>query len=207
QHSQYHPHTLSTLLPTPPSSPPTIGLHPVESTISLLESLVAFYHQERMWVYRTRAQLEMGLMQRVELADTNGSGPGQSGSEGGADGQGDTSNRSMSKSPSTENGDTPSPSPPTKWLKRKKAFGLRLEGLPTTRGVVPSVARESHAPSASPVIASGARDPSVQILEMFESMMQARMESCERVTRMVRGANSPGNAAGVDGTLDGRMVG
>ena len=34
---------------------------------------------------------------------------------------------------------------------------------------------------------------------MFERMMQARMESCERVTRMVREANKPGGI-GVGGT-------
>ncbi|KAG8218619.1 hypothetical protein J3R82DRAFT_4283 [Butyriboletus roseoflavus] len=316
QQAQYtqHQHAMSSLLPTPPSSPPTIGMHPVESTISLLDSLVAFYHQERMWVYRTRAQLEMGLLHLTpdsqpssvpidaELDDDPAS-PGQ------------LQTRSASSPDSGKTAENASPSPPTKWLKRKKAFNLRLEGISSTRSMLPTVARggiSKHAPPhtqhrarqssnlnpasvpasshqnaihgstthtphssvsmASPnttvsfypptainaattltspylshpsfqfsaaanqqpltpgistsrfvstpahhthsgvqpsqlqsthtgplVLGAGGREPTVQILEMFERMMQARMESCERVTRMVREANKPGGI-GVRGT-------
>ena len=49
------------------------------------------------------------------------------------------------------------------------------------------------------MLGAGGREPAVQILEMFERMMQARMESCERMTRMVREANRPGGI-GVGGT-------
>ncbi|KAF9247330.1 hypothetical protein BU15DRAFT_22767, partial [Melanogaster broomeanus] len=162
-------HAISALPPTPPSSPPNIDLHPVENTISLLESLVAFYHQERMWVYRTRAQLEMGLIQRATESPFDDST--NIDSEGEDDSPISPPGQSQSKSPSSSD-PVKSPdntSPPTKWLKRKKAYNLRLEGISSTRGMLPP--------------------PSVQILEMFERMMQSRMESCERVTRMVRGAN------------------
>ncbi|KIJ70085.1 hypothetical protein HYDPIDRAFT_164242 [Hydnomerulius pinastri MD-312] len=292
-----------------------IGLHPVESTISLLESLVAFYHQERMWVYRTRAQLEMGLMQRIE------SHPGST-EESPEDIQGDgspthshSSPPGQKSSPTSDGGnpaDNSSPSPPTKWLKRKKAFGLKLEGISTSRGMLPPVARggiskhphpphpHSHGghhphaqhrarqrsnlnpashpsvsttataattkpttsfypptmgiastttltspylshpsfsfpnhsnpplpqspalypPMSSPqhpspthqhqhqqpqtphphttplVLGAGGSEPTVQILEMFERLMQARMESCERVARLVRTA--PGSLSPSD---------
>ena len=310
QQTQYasHQHTISSLLPTPPSSPPTIGMHPVESTISLLESLVAFYHQERMWVYRTRAQLEMGLLQ-APVSQTDSSVSLDSEFHDDSDTLGRL--RSQSASP-TEPSDSTSPSPPTKWLKRKKAFNLRLEGISSTRGMLPPIKRggiskhphphtqhrarqssnlnpashqsamhgsnsaalhphpsvsmaSSHTamsfypPTAmnaattltSPylshpsfqfstttnqqpltpgvatsrhastpaqhthstvqlsqlppthtgplVLGAGGREPTVQILEMFERMMQARMESCERMTRMVREANKPGGM-GVGGT-------
>ncbi|KAF9226588.1 hypothetical protein BS17DRAFT_775855 [Gyrodon lividus] len=314
QQPQYahHQHAISSLLPTPPSSPQTIGLHPVESTITLLESLVAFYHQERMWVYRTRAQLEMDLIQRAVESQSDLSSTIES--EEGDDCPTSPPGRIQSKSPSSSDTgktlDSSSPSPPTKWLKRKKAFNLRLEGISSTRGMLPPVARggitkhpyphtqhrarqssnlnpasaaasshqstipgtgsaaalyphpflpasstnaamsfypptvthatttltspylshpsfqfptttnqpptpgisttgysstSSHQTHASfqqtqrqptytspLVLGAGGREPSVQILEMFERMMQSRMESCERVTRMVRGANSPG---------------
>lgn len=312
----HHQHTISSLLPTPPSSPPTMGMHPVESTISLLESLVAFYHQERMWVYRTRAQLEMGLLHHAsdsqpdtpdtELHDDSDS-PGQS---------------QRSSPDGGKTAENVSPSPPTKWLKRKKAFNLRLEGisargmLPTVRGGIskhpyphiqhrarqssnlnpasvpapshqnamhgstsaalhphPSVSVASsntamsfypptamntattltspylsypsfqfsttanlqpatpgvatsrfistpahpthstlqppqlHSTQTGPlVLGAGGREPTVQILEMFERMMQARMESCERVTRMVREANKPTGSVSV-GSVGGPVGG
>ncbi|KIL00597.1 hypothetical protein PAXRUDRAFT_821496 [Paxillus rubicundulus Ve08.2h10] len=315
QQSQYahQQHAISSLLPTPPSSPPTIGLHPVESTLSLLESLVAFYHQERMWVYRTRAQLEMDLIQRVSESQSDSSTTVETEEVDGSPTSppGRIQSRSPSVSDAGTTADNSPPSPPTKWLKRKKAFNLRLEGISSTRGMLPPVARgriakhpyphtrhrarqssnlnpasaaaPSHqgalpgtgpAPTLGPhlsvprsttnatmsfypptatnatttltspylshpsfqfptttnqplipgtsalgyapasnhqtpatfhqtqslptytsplVLGAGGREPSVQILEMFERMMQSRMESCERVTRMVRGANNIGS--------------
>lgn len=329
QQAQYahHQHTISSLLPTPPSSPPTIGMHPVESTISHLESLVAFYHQERMWVYRTRAQLEMGLLHRAPDSPFDSSFPVDAELDDDPDSPSQLQTQSAS---STDPGKmAENPSPPTKWLKRKKAFNLRLEGISSTRGMLPTVARggiskhlhphtqhrarqssnlnpasvpasshqsamhastsAAHHPRPSVSMASsdtavsfypptaintattltspylshpsfqfpvtanqqpatpgvpaprfastpaphthftvqpsqlqpthtgplvlgaGGREPTVQILEMFERMMQARMESCERVTRMVREANKPGGigvgGAGVGGVSFGSIGG
>ncbi|KAF8914029.1 hypothetical protein CPB84DRAFT_1758195 [Gymnopilus junonius] len=51
-------------IPTPPFSPQNYRMpdenteNPLKSTINLLDSLVAFYQHEQMWVYRTRAVLE-----------------------------------------------------------------------------------------------------------------------------------------------------
>lgn len=316
QQAQYtHQHPVSSLLPTPPSSPPTIGMHPVESTISLLESLVAFYHQERMWVYRTRAQLEMGLFNRSPDFK-----PDNSASDAELDDGPDVSGQSPSSSASSPDSGKPaenaSPSAQTKWLKRKKAFKLKLEGISSARSMFPTVARggvskhlhphtqhrarqssnlnpasvpashqsamhvstsaalhpypsvpltsttpaapfypptaintattltspylshpslqfpstanqqpltpgasapryvsapahQTHSATQPPqpqpthteplILGAGGREPTVQILEMFERMMQARMESCERVTRMVREANKPGGI-GAGGT-------
>ncbi|KAG2042301.1 hypothetical protein BDR03DRAFT_945008 [Suillus americanus] len=177
---------MNTLLPTPPSSPPRVGLHPVESTITLLENLVAFYHQERMWVYRTRAQLEMSLQERDASA---------------AAATDDEEEREREEPDSAEE-----TSETTKWMKRKKAFGLKLEGIATTRGMprggivkqrapppmLPAFAH-SNQTGGQHVLGSSGREPGVEILEMFERMMQARMESCERVTRMVRNASGTGS--------------
>ncbi|KAI6152155.1 hypothetical protein BKA82DRAFT_4107869 [Pisolithus tinctorius] len=285
--SQEQQHGMSTgVLPTPPSSPAAFGLHPIENTLSLLESLVAFYHQERMWVYRTRAQLEMDMMQRVEEAAANdavsaigeaenegrrsgSSSPHQNTSQSSPQAQSDSQ---ASQQPSATSPQGTSPSPPTKWLKRKKAFNLRLEGISTSRGGLsrprpypphrprqgsslnpagpqpppiqpphafypppapnhipgpatttltspylchPSFATtfgppsstqaptysqaptqstipDSHQAAIPLVLGAGGREPCVQVLEMFEKMMQARMESCERVSRMVRSAANLG---------------
>ncbi|KAI6047430.1 hypothetical protein EDC04DRAFT_2552924, partial [Pisolithus marmoratus] len=210
QEQQQQQHGMSSgLLPTPPSSPPSFGLHPIENTLSLLESLVAFYHQERMWVYRTRAQLEMDMMQRVEEAAANDavSATGEAENDSRRSGSGSASphqNTSQSppqaqldsqapQQPSATSPQGTSPSPPTKWLKRKKAFGLRLEGISTSRGNLNRP--RPYPPHPIPlVLGAGGREPCVQILEMFEKMMQARMESCERVTRMVRTATNLGGS-------------
>jgi len=192
---------MNTLLPTPPSSPPRVELLPVESTISLLENLVAFYHQERMWVYRTRAQLEMSLQDRDVTATMQ-----------------DEEETAQEEPDSAEEGEEETLET-TKWMKRKKAFGLKLEGISTTRGM-PTVARGgvmkqrarssmmqqsmpvsfansnqtlTSGPQPTLVLGAGGREPGVQILEMFERMMQARMESCERVTKMVRNASGGGS--------------
>jgi len=65
----------------------------------------------------------------------------------------------------------------TLWMRRKKSFKLKLEGI-SMRG------KRRHANSAHEPT------PGVQILELFENMMQARMESCERVSRLVRDAKT-----------------
>ncbi|KAG2757392.1 hypothetical protein P692DRAFT_20824797 [Suillus brevipes Sb2] len=179
---------MNTLLPTPPSSPPRVGLHPVESTITLLENLVAFYHQERMWVYRTRAQLEMTLQERDASAAAA------------ADEEEEEEMEKEEPDSAEETSET------SKWMKRKKAFGLKLEGIATTRGMprggivkqrvpppmLPAFVH-SNQTGGQPVLGSNGREPGVEILEMFERMMQARMESCERVTRMVRNASGTGS--------------
>ncbi|KAH7930744.1 hypothetical protein BV22DRAFT_1028195 [Leucogyrophana mollusca] len=174
---------MGTLLPTPPSSPPT--LPPVESTISLLESLVAFYHQERMWVYRTRASLELTLQERANGSANHAASASDESSPLTSDTEGTLTGRT----PIKEEPHTPSEAPDSKWYKRKRAFGLKLEGISVTRGMPTvnngGIAKQKHN--------RGRREPSVQMLELFESMMQARMESCERVTRMVRNA---GNGTG-----------
>jgi len=155
-----------------------------------------------MWVYRTRAQLEMSLQDRdptVAIATTQ-----------------EESERAQNEPDSAEEEETLET---TKWMKRKKAFGLKLEGISTTRGM-PTVARggvvkqrarssmmqqpmsvsfahssqtQTSGPQPSLILGAGGREPGVQILEMFERMMQARMESCERVTRMVRNASGGGS--------------
>jgi hypothetical protein len=74
---------------------------------------------------------------------------------------------------------SPSGSRNTLWMRRKRGFKLRLEGI-STRGK----RRQTNAGHEAPPT------PGVQILELFEKMMQSRMESCERMKFLVKDANT-----------------
>ncbi|KAF4602098.1 hypothetical protein EYR40_005300 [Pleurotus pulmonarius] len=183
-----YPHSI----PTPPFSPhvaiPHPPDHPLRSTANLLESLVSFYQQERMWVYRTRAELEEEALQTQpsdcsSIDQMRGAGlstlpsPSPSTSLGGREMPPD----SFSVKTESEDASRPtSPSPSnTRWNKRKRAFKLKLDNLAPKpkRAYVPRPTTED------------ASQPSVRILEMYESMMAARMESCQRINRLIRDAN------------------
>lgn len=144
--------------------------NPLKSTINLLDSLVAFYQHERMWVYRTRAVLEdafptppiidgtstysdpeiAAAMVEQEYDDYNPSGPSQGREQ-------------------------------TRWSRRKKGFKLRIDGIRNRRVIATQPGGQPQQPARP-----SSRE---QILEMFEKMMEARMESCQRVNRLVREAN------------------
>jgi hypothetical protein len=64
-------------------------------------------------------------------------------------------------------------------MRRKKGFKLKLEGISTR-----AKRRETNLGLEAPPT------PGVQMLEMFENMMQARMDSCERLRLLVKGANT-----------------
>jgi hypothetical protein len=148
---------------SPPFSPR--APEPNKSTVLLLESLVSFYRQEMMWVYRTRAALDS------ELGSSANGIPDS------------TDDRSTTPSPTIAAQDdanvkaepltSPPLSPATRWRRRKQNFKLRLDGFP-----------QSHR-----LRQVGESKSGVRVLELFESMMEARMESCERVHRLVKAAN------------------
>jgi hypothetical protein len=149
-----------------PSTPlrPHLEHDPFRSTTNVLDSLVGFYQQEQMWVYRTRASLELAFTQGPTTTDEAviaESDPMASVSE---------DNMSAVKA-------EPSVSPPissTLWLRRKKKYNLRLEGIaPRGRRKQPGKGHQSR----------------VRILEMFENLMEARMESCQRINKLVKNAN------------------
>ena len=139
---------------------------PLKSTIHLLDSLVAFYQHERMWVYRTRAMLDEAFPNPSVLDPT-------------------TQSISASSSPPASNDETPTNEPlashQTRWTRRKKGFKLRLNGIRPRRVI-----------SAIPVDQVPQPEylhPREQLLEMFEKMMESRMESCQRINKLVRDAN------------------
>lgn len=140
--------------------------NPLKSTIHLLDSLVAFYQHERMWVYRTRAILEEAFPNPSVIDPTTQSIP-------------------ASSSPPAKKDEAPInellPSRQTRWTRRKKGFKLRLNGIRPKRVV-----------SAIPVDQIRKLEylhPREQLLEMFEKMLESRMESCQRMNKLVRDAN------------------
>lgn len=143
--------------------------NPLKSTIHLLDSLVAFYQHERMWVYRTRAMLE----EAFPIMDPT------------------TQYNPASSSPPAKKDEVPInepllpllplPSRQTRWTRRKKGFKLRLNGIRPKRVI-----------STIPVDQVRQLEylhPREQLLEMFEKMMESRMESCQRINKLVRDAN------------------
>ncbi|PFH52838.1 hypothetical protein AMATHDRAFT_1880 [Amanita thiersii Skay4041] len=166
-------------IPTPPFSPqfsqslPHDHDNPLRPTINLLDSLVTFYQQERMWVYRTRATLEHAFQDD----------PSPCGDECSI--QPPAENRSLDSSARQKHkrsrSDTASSDQPaSRWMHRKKRFKLRLDGL-----------SPRHKHTATPV--SQSPKPGLHtrehILELFDKMIEARMESCQRVNQLVRNAN------------------
>ncbi|TFK43411.1 hypothetical protein BDQ12DRAFT_674932 [Crucibulum laeve] len=181
-----YPHSI----PTPPFSPqhpqgPSEQIEdPLKSTISLLDSLVAFYQHERMWVYRTRATLENAfadppLQQNITHNQPHAyplSSPTASSLPSSAsDFSGFERDEGSSATPEQQ---------PTPWMRRKKGFKLRLDGLaPRNRRVISTHPVDQHQPVQEN------SQPREHILELFEKMMESRMESCQRVNKLVRNAN------------------
>ncbi|KAI0722921.1 hypothetical protein C8Q76DRAFT_691532 [Earliella scabrosa] len=166
-------------LPTPPQSPTSREV--AHSAISLLESLEAFYQQERYWVHHTRAALELAITKGID-APPSSHGPTPSSSQGMLS----PASSTMSDTPSLDmpvvkmEPDTTPPSlsrsQSTRWTRRKNMMRLKIDGI--------SVQQRKRRPTRAPPTEPGAR-----LLEMFSELMDSRMESCQRVQRMVRNAN------------------
>ncbi|KAJ3491454.1 hypothetical protein NLI96_g694 [Meripilus lineatus] len=171
-------------LPTPPRSPGALEAN--KATANLLDSLTAFYQQERYWIHHTRASLEIALAKGVDAQPTQiPDSPSPSSSVTSSP---DSDTLSAGAAPivkvepsSASLLDSP-PSSPRKalWMRRKAGMKLKLENLaPQHRR-----RRPHRAPPSEP----GAR-----LLEMFSELVDARMESCQRISRLVRDTRGPAN--------------
>ena len=142
----------------------------LSSTTKMLDSLISYYQQERMWVYRMRAQEAC----TPQLIDER---PDQV-QQAQPDSTSDFSMGSSVESHSVDEGS--SPDGQTRWMHRKRGFKLRLEGI-RSKGVTPlQFVQEQSVEDLQ---------PREQILEKFEKMMEARMESCQRVNKLVQEAS------------------
>lgn len=84
--------------------------------------------------------------------------------------------RSQRRMPLTLRAKYAARAPSSRWYKRKQSFKLRLG--PFTN----QLATRSQQRNTEP-------DPSAQLLELFGDLLDARMESCMRVTRLIRDSN------------------
>ena len=162
-------------LPTPPQSPSArqLSIEPINDSLTLLNNLTAFYQQERYWTHHTRAALESALASTVRgtitlSADADEVAANSPSPQSSAAGYSDESDYPSVKAEPL--------SPKMKSLdlqqrrRNRKKNNLRLK----LGGITPPIIRQQ-----------GSR-PSQRILEMFAELVESRMESCERVTNMVK---------------------
>lgn len=175
-----------------------------------------FIQQRKGWVQRSRASLELAYVQGPlllaptigsssdEQSDSDGSAPYMSsssnstneptpatmtGMEGGMDPEDPVVKkeeededillpRTRNRLPLTLRATNAAQAPSSKWLKRKKSFKLHLGPLRQQSPTWPR--RHTH---------TGAPEPSARLLELFGDLLEARMESCLRVNRLIRESN------------------
>ncbi len=181
---KYRSPSPSNALPTPPQSPTSQDI--AHSAVTLLDSLETFYQQERYWVHHTRAALELALTKGID-APAAVDAPSPSSSQGALSPASSTlSDTTLVDAPIVKKEPETAPSPPlslslsrppsTRWMRRKNNMRLKLDSLSLQ-------SRKRRPMHASPT------EPGARLLEMFSELMDARMESCQRVQRMVRSAN------------------
>lgn len=154
--------------------------------MNLLDSLVAFYQHERMWVYRTRAVLEEAFEQPSAITSSNPDAdiPNEDSLPSPSESSSSSPPSPVTVSDVDKLGGPKSPragQPPSRWMRRKRGFKLKLEGIAKPRRLASKpLGRNQHD-----------QDAKEHILQLFEKMMEDRMESCQRVTKLVRNAHRP----------------
>lgn len=163
-------------------------------TATLLDSLTSFYQQEQYWVHHTRAALELAITKGIDAPDASpaSSCPVSPAASDASSCEGvrikaepdDTGLASPAASTSSL---LASPPPPqhasalapsahqqaaSRWLRRKNQMRLHLSGISTTKR-----RRPARAPPT---------EPAARLLEMFAELVDARMESCQRMEKLVR---------------------
>ncbi|KAF9645668.1 hypothetical protein BDM02DRAFT_475725 [Thelephora ganbajun] len=169
-------------LPTPPQSPSArhLSIEPINNSLALLNNLTAFYQQERYWTHHTRAALESALASTVKGAITLSTDVDDVDSTLSSSPRSTSSTISSAASLSDDSDYVSIKAEPlTPEMKamdlqqrrrNRKKNNLRLK----LGGITPPILRQQ-----------GSR-PSQRILEMFAELVESRMESCERVTNMVK---------------------
>ena len=161
-------------LPTPPQSPSVrqLSIEPISNSLTLLNNLTAFYQQERYWTHHTRAALESALASTVkgtitlstDADDVDSDSPSpRSTAASFSDASDYASVKAEPLTPKMKSMDL------QQRRKNRKKNNLRLK----LGGITPPILRQQGRPSQ-------------RILEMFAELVESRMESCERVTNMVK---------------------
>lgn len=153
----------------------TLTVHSL-AAINCLDSLHNFYEHEQAWVYRTRAAMELALVQGpIEVNPTYSSMPSSSSSssENPANNGFTAVKTEANEDDLGATGAATKRHHSTRWHRRKNGMGLRLEGLSPHNNLRRQ--KQSRGP-----------EPGTQLLEQFGELVDARMESCRRITRLVR---------------------
>ncbi|GJE84070.1 hypothetical protein PsYK624_001450 [Phanerochaete sordida] len=175
-HSQPHPHH--------------------KHTASLLDNLTSFYQQEQYWVHHTRAALELAITKGIDGPDAQPlTGSSAASSALASPALSDVScdvrikaepepEHTLASPPSSASSLLASPagSPgavshalqqhTSRWLRRKNQMRLHIAGISTQKR-----RRPARAPPT---------EPAARLLEMFAELVDARMESCQRMEKLVR---------------------
>jgi hypothetical protein len=227
-------HQLSAPLPTPPTSPSLSDQQLIDPrahghtrpALQLLDQLVNFYQQERVWVHHTRAALfELSMAASSSAAATHAHSDDPSPSTAAPDedqpivpapgaavaaeahhGVPDVTIKDEPVDVDMALGlgagfgdDAPTKSDArrnTRWMRRKNSMRLQLK----LDGISPAARGRSRRRRGAPAPAPAAPDMHAQeeplmpgehgarLLQQFGDLMDARMESCQRVTRLVQEA-------------------
>ncbi|KAJ3009356.1 hypothetical protein NUW54_g1170 [Trametes sanguinea] len=134
-------------------------------TTHTLECLEHFYQQQRLWAYHARIALEPGLDERMHAPPS----PVPN-----APCTFISTRSTLSPAPSTHpNRDTIQA---TRWMRRKNRFRLKIDTI------------HVHRPKCRP-LRGPPNEPALRLLEMFSDRLDAGMESCQRLQRLVRHAD------------------
>lgn len=158
---------------------------PMTNEVNVLNALVAFYHSETMWVLRTRASMELVLAEAPPISAPSPTSSTTTESEDAIDRVLKDVDVVLVKGKHAQNS--------TLLMRRKKGFKLRLDGISTTfqpkvkEGLVSCKAISSRASTPKPA----GPPPASEVLDMFEQLLQSRMDSCMRLERMVRECHAP----------------
>lgn len=167
-------------------------------TATLIGSLTSFYQQEQYWIHSTRAALELAITKGIDSAEAQScsasSGqispalsdascssvrvkaePEAESAVGLASPASSTSSALASPTLATAAMSAADQQQASRWLRRKNRMRLHLSGISTNN---PNRRRR---PARAPP-----SEPAARLLEMFAELVDARMESCVRMERLVR---------------------
>jgi hypothetical protein len=151
------------------------------SSLQLLDSLTVFYQQERYWTHHTRAALETVLSDSFRGNVEAFMGAAKSETPDDGESSVNTNPIEVRVEPSSSMAQSENVQRRrSRWNRRKNTLKLRLGGIET------------------PIRMQTMR-PSQHILDMFAALVESRMESCERVTKLVKLANRADYHRGFNG--------
>ncbi|KIY74082.1 hypothetical protein CYLTODRAFT_416346 [Cylindrobasidium torrendii FP15055 ss-10] len=133
-----------------------------------LDKLVSFYRRERLWVYQTRAELE------DEHTSTR-----------------DADHRSQNFESASSSPASPEPFRPLSVISNTRSTTHRARAQPRRKKGFELNSDEHIAANGQPSLKamSAAPAPAMHVLSLYESIMESRMESCERINRLIKNAN------------------